>query len=108
MKYNSPLVVLLHEIPDAPLTIQSVFFNDQQEPNTKVPHVNFIYHFVHHVIYSLWICTNFINKILRNQIQYRYISTQVVSGCVMASPSDVDGDLSNWLALSLSVTLSDL
>ena len=63
-----------------PLKIQSM--PDQQEPTTKVPRVNFIYHFVPRVIYSLWICTfaitKFINKILRNQIQYRYISTQVV------------------------------
>ena len=51
-------------------------------------HVNFIFNFVPHVIYSLWICTfaitKFINKILRNQIQYRYISTQMLS--------DIDGD----------------
>ena len=55
-------------------------------------HVNFIFNFVPHVIYSLWICTfaitKFINKILRNQIQYRYISTQIV----MLSLSDIDGD----------------
>ena len=48
---------------------------------SPVLHVNCIYHFVPHVIYSLWICTfaitKFINKILRNQIQYRYISTQI-------------------------------
>ena len=54
-----------------------------------------------------------INKILRNQIQYRYISTQVVM------LSDIDADAmvtvnSNWLALpmglalSVTVTLSDL
>ena len=65
-----------------PLKIQR-FLPDQQEL-LPVPHVNFIYHFVPHVIYSLWMCTfaitKFINKIMRNQIQYRYILTQVVSG----------------------------
>ena len=79
---------------------------DQQEPTTKVLHVNFIYHFVHHVIYSLWICTfaitTFINKILRNQIQYRYISTQAVSGWVM--PSDVNGDCQTVLSVTLNLS----
>ena len=46
----------------------------QQELTTKVLHVNFIYPFVPQVIYSLWICTfaitKLINKILHNQIQY--------------------------------------
>ena len=98
-----------------PLKIQR-FLPDRQEPSLApkllpVSHVNFIFNFVPHVIYSLGICTfaitKFINKILRNQIQYRYISKQVVM------LSDIDGDCqlkvtktkSNWLALSVSVTL---
>ena len=91
-----------------PLKIQR-FLPDQQEPTTS-PRVNFIYHFVPHVIYSLWICTfantKFINKILRNQIQYRHISTQVVSGWVM--PSDIviiDGDCQLKLACLVSDTV---
>ena len=79
-----------------PLKIQR-FLPDQQEPSLApkakllpVSHVNFIFNFVPHVIYSLWISTfaitKFINKIPRNQIQYRYISKQVVM------LSDIDGD----------------
>ena len=67
-----------------------------------VPHVNF--NFVPHVIYSLWICTfaitKFINNILRNQIQYRYISTQVV----MLSLSDIDADGDCQLKLACLVS----
>jgi hypothetical protein len=81
-----------------PLQIQR-YLPDQQEL-LPVPLVNFIYHFVPHIIYSLWICTfaitKFINKIMRNQIQYRYILTQVVSGWVM--PSDSNGDCQLKLA----------
>ena len=77
-----------------PLKIQR-FLPDRQEPSLApkakllpVSHVNFIFYFVPHN--SLWICTfaitKFINKILRNQIQYRYISKQVVM------LSDIDGD----------------
>ena len=77
-----------------PLKIQRLL-PDRQEPSLApkllpVSHVNFIFNFVPHVIYSLWICTfaitKFINKILRNQIQYWYISKQVVM------LSDIDGD----------------
>ena len=64
----------------------------------------FIISSLDHVIYSLWICTfaitKFINKILRNQIQYLYISTQVVSGWVMLS--DIDGDCRLKLACLVS------
>ena len=110
IKHNSPFDVLLHEITVLPLN-----YNASCPTNKSLlplPHVNCIYRFVPHVIYSLWICafaiTKFTNKILRNQIQYRYISTQVVSGWVM--PSDIyDYDYGDCqLKLALSVTLSEL
>ena len=78
-----------------PLKIQR-FLPDRQEP------INIIFNFVPHVIYSLWICTfaitKFINNIMRNQIQYRYISTQIV----MLSLSDIDGDCQLKLACLVS------
>ena len=88
-----------------PLQIQR-YLPDQQEL-LPVPLVNFIYHFVPHIIYSLWICTfaitKFISKMMHNQIQYWYILTQVVSGWVM--PSDIDGDCQLKLACLVSDTV---
>ena len=94
-----------------PLKIQR-FLPDRQEPITilvlPVPHVMaHIFNFVPHVIYSLWICTfaitKFINKILRNQMQYRYISTQIV----MLSLSDIDATIDGDCQLKLACLVSD-
>ena len=78
----------------------------QQVPTTSSPRNIYLIFRPSRHLFSLdvyFAITKFISKILRNQIQYQYISTQVVFGWVM--PSDVDGDVKLACLVSDNVRL---
>ena len=65
-----------------PVKIQRFLPDQQEEPTTSSPRKMYLIFRPSRHLFSLdmYAIIKFINKILRNEIQYRYISTQVVSG----------------------------